>query len=217
MRRRVRVHQDELRSRQVPRSLSAIGEPNGEPTASAEADSSSLLSLIRSRPATGPSPRALPGRGGASRGYRFRGRAGRSAATAPNQPCRPGRSLRQDTSFPREYGPEAGHVAQVPTRIGSGTSQSLLLLDVANGANGAQPTTCKQSAGNTCITPNRRSRSVGCKRHGLVPISTIRRPARNGGWLGGPAVAGRWRQRDDEASAGRRRRQDERDGGHRRG
>ena len=154
MRRRVRVHQDELRSRQVPRSLSAIGEPNGEPTASAEADSSSLLSLIRSRPATGPSPRALPGRGGASRGYRFRGRAGRSAATAPNQPCRPGRSLRQDTSFPREYGPEAGHVAQVPTRIGSGTSQSLLLLDVANGANGAQPTTCKQSAGNTCITPN---------------------------------------------------------------
>ena len=45
MRRRVRVHQAELRSRQVLRSLPATGEPNGEPMASYEANSSSLLSL----------------------------------------------------------------------------------------------------------------------------------------------------------------------------
>jgi hypothetical protein len=42
----VRVHQAELRPRQVPRSLPATREPDGEPTASAEADVS-CASLIR--------------------------------------------------------------------------------------------------------------------------------------------------------------------------
>src|ERR1700722_8658407 len=46
MRRPVRVYQAELRSRQVPRSLPATREPDGEPTACAEADVS-CASLIR--------------------------------------------------------------------------------------------------------------------------------------------------------------------------
>ena len=145
MRSRVRVHQAELRSRQVPRSLPATGEP----TASYEATASSLLSLTRPRPATGSSLRALPGRGGVSRGCRFLRRAGRRrrSGTRVRPADRASRSWRQDASFPRECGPEAARVAPAPV-AGSAvaTSQPLLLPTWANGANGAQRTTCEQSA-----------------------------------------------------------------------
>ena len=93
MRRRVRVHQAELRSRQVLRSLPATGEPNGEPMASYEANSSSLLSLPAAADHRIFSAGAARVAAALAAGAAFPDVLGEGAAAAPSPPCRPGEPI----------------------------------------------------------------------------------------------------------------------------
>jgi len=184
MRSRVRVHQAELRSRQVPRSLPATGEPTGEPTASYEATSSSLLSLTplsaaghrifsagaarvaavlaavplsqtcwAKAPQRHPSPPGRPGEPILAARRQFpAGMRPRSCTCSTGSCCRIVRirkSCGWERAGPRlpgqtRTGPQDFRVVtqdrqwQPPGRCSCPTW--------ANGANGAQRTTCEQSA-----------------------------------------------------------------------